>query len=155
MPSVTDIDYAGATDQHLLTLYRRKRDQRAFTEIVSRYYSLVLGLSHRMLGCKHSAEDVLQATFLVLAKDAHKIRKRDALASWLYGVAFRISARHVRRRASQNTSVLKDEAMVADDPLEKLCEQFEQQAAFEELHLTRPLPATSLRTSITCEGDSS
>lgn len=134
MPSVTDIDYAEATDQYLLTLYRRKRDQSAFTEIVSRYYSLVLGLSHRMLGCKHSAEDVLQATFLVLAKDAHKIRKRDALASWLYGVTFRIAARHVRRRASQHTSVLKDEAMVADDPLEKLCEQFEQQAAFEELH---------------------
>lgn len=35
MPSVIDIDYAEATDQYGLTLYRRKREQRALTEIVS------------------------------------------------------------------------------------------------------------------------
>jgi len=39
------------------------------------------------------ADDVFQATFLVLLRKARSIRKRRSLASWLYGVAFRIAGR--------------------------------------------------------------
>jgi RNA polymerase sigma factor (sigma-70 family) len=127
-------EYAEAKDQQLLALYQRERDQHAFTVLVERYHSLVLGVARRMLGCSHAAEDVLQATFLVLARDATRIRKRGSLASWLYGVAFRIAARVVKQRARRSTSALKDDVMVSDDPLEKLSEQFEHNAALEELH---------------------
>ena len=129
-----EISYADAADKVLLGLYHRKRDQDAFAELVRRYSSMVAGVARRMVGCPHAAEDVLQATFLVLSKDARRIRRPEALASWLYGVAFRISARQVKRRARQGVSMLKDEVMVSDDPLQKLSEQFEHQAAFEELN---------------------
>src|SRR5262249_14763861 len=45
----------------------------------------------------HDAEDAFQATFLLLARKARHIRQRDALAGWLYKVAFRLS---VKLRAS-------------------------------------------------------
>lgn len=134
MPSNPETDYTAVTDKVLLALYHRKRDQEAFAELVRRHGSMVAGVARRMVGCPHAAEDVLQATFLVLSKDALRIRKPEALASWLYGVAFRISARQVKRRARQGVSMLKDEVMVSDDPLQKLSEQFEHQAAFEELN---------------------
>ena len=134
MSSISETSCSGATDKELLSLYHRKRDQQAFTELVRRHSSMVMGVAQQMMGCSHAAEDVLQATFLVLSKDAHRIRKPEALASWLYGVAFRISARQVKRRARQGASMLRDEVMVSDDPLVKLSEQFEHQTAFEELN---------------------
>ena len=113
MSAVLETEYADLADQRLLGLYQRKRDQQAFAVLVERYHPMVFGVARRMLGCPHAAEDVLQATFLVLARDARKIRKRGSISSWLYGVAYRVSARLVRQRAMRKTSGLKDEVMVA------------------------------------------
>ena len=44
------------------------------------------------LGDLHDAEDAFQATFLILVKKARTVRKGDSVASWLHGVALRVSA---------------------------------------------------------------
>ena len=87
---------SGLTDPELLGHFTTRDGaaaRQAFEAIVRRHGPMVLGVCRRVLGDRHAAEDAFQATFLVLALKADAIRKRDALGSWLHGVAARISRR--------------------------------------------------------------
>src|SRR5436305_2050291 len=81
------------TDGQLLERFVACRDEVVFEALVERHGTMVLQICRGMLGNSHDAEDVFQATFLVLVRRAGSIRKRDSVASWLFGVAGRIAAR--------------------------------------------------------------
>jgi RNA polymerase sigma factor (sigma-70 family) len=86
-----------SSDAELVAVFVAERDQAAFTEIVRRYGPLVLRVCRCVLrGHLQDAEDAFQATFLLLARNAGSIRKKDSLAEWLHGVAYRV-AKNVRR----------------------------------------------------------
>lgn len=84
----------GATlpDHLLLERFIHQHDEAAFALLVRRHGGLVLGVARRILHDVHAAEDVFQNTFLTLARRAASIRKREALPSWLYGVAARLAS---------------------------------------------------------------
>jgi RNA polymerase sigma factor (sigma-70 family) len=88
------------SDQDLLCALVTGNDQRAFEILLRRYGPMVLRVCRRVLGHEQDAEDVFQATFLVLARQAASIRKRKSLASWLHGVAY-CMANNARRAAAR------------------------------------------------------
>jgi RNA polymerase sigma factor (sigma-70 family) len=90
------------SDERLLGDFVYRHDEAAFTAIVRRHGPMVHGVCRRVLHHSHDAEDAFQATFLVLASKAVAIRKRGSLASWLYGVAFRVAMRLKSRRADSS-----------------------------------------------------
>jgi DNA-directed RNA polymerase specialized sigma24 family protein len=84
-------------DAELVERFVAAHDGAAFARLVERHGPLVLGVCRRVLHNHHDAEDAFQATFLVLARKARHIRRRDALAGWLFKVAYHLS---VKLRAS-------------------------------------------------------
>jgi RNA polymerase sigma factor (sigma-70 family) len=127
------------TDRQLLDDFAGGRDEAAFAALVARHGAMVLRVCRRVLGHEQDAEDAFQATFLVLAGSAATIRRREALAGWLHGVARRtaMKARRTaaRRRAREGQprsptppsppSLMWDELRtVLDEELGRLAEPF-------------------------------
>ncbi len=96
-------------DGRLLVQFAGAGDADAFAEIVHRHGRLVHGVCRRVLGGGPDLDDAFQATFVVLARKAASIRKPGALASWLYGVAYRVASdlrkRRTRRRGHEAGSL--------------------------------------------------
>ncbi|MEW4566945.1 sigma-70 family RNA polymerase sigma factor [Tautonia sp. JC769] len=91
----------------------------AFETLVRRHGPMVWRVCRGVLSDRHAAEDAYQATFLVLAERAASIRRRESVASWLYGVARRISLRSLadaRHRRDSEYRAARPEA-VAVPPL--------------------------------------
>ncbi|HEV3146568.1 MAG TPA: sigma-70 family RNA polymerase sigma factor [Gemmataceae bacterium] len=84
------------SDQQLLQFFAQDRNEDAFAALVERHGRLVMGVCRHVLHHAQDAEDAFQATFLVLACKARSIRKQEALASWLHGVAYRMALKAKR-----------------------------------------------------------
>ncbi len=78
----------------------RAAAEAAFTSLVERHGPMVLHVCRQLLDDPYDVEDAFQATFLVFLRRAKSIRKRQSLASWLFGVAT-----HVARRARSAATV--------------------------------------------------
>ena len=100
---------AGETDRQLLDQFVQGQDSGAFQSLVLRHGAAVNRVCRGVLNDPHEAEDVFQATFLVLARRAPEIRDPDALEGWLKGVARRIAVR-ARRRAAKRRETEKTRA---------------------------------------------
>src|SRR5262249_45381111 len=88
------------SDRELLERFAAGGDEAAFAALVERHGQMVLGVCRRILNDWQDAEDAFQATFLVLARKAPSLDRPDALANWLYGVAYRTAAK-ARARAAR------------------------------------------------------
>jgi RNA polymerase sigma factor (sigma-70 family) len=89
-----------APDAALLDRLARARDPAAFAELLTRHGPAVWALCRRVVRSEADAEDVFQATFLVLVRDAARVQSGASLGSWLYAVAVRIG-RKARARAER------------------------------------------------------
>lgn len=94
---------AAATGDGLVEAFVRRRDERAFEELVRRHGPMVLGVCRRVLRDSHAADDAFQVTFLTLACKASSLRRGQALAAWLHRVALHVAlrARSRGRRAGE------------------------------------------------------
>jgi RNA polymerase sigma factor (sigma-70 family) len=70
-------------DRELLQKFVESHSQEAFALIVERYMDAVYSAARRQVRDSQSAEDVVQAVFIILAKKAHKLIGRESLAGWI------------------------------------------------------------------------
>jgi RNA polymerase sigma factor (sigma-70 family) len=93
-------------DGELLRRFSREGDAEAFAALLRRHGPMVWAACRRILPGTHDAEDVLKATFLVLARKAAALGGYGSVGGWLYGVAHRLALRarsdQARRRARES-----------------------------------------------------
>lgn len=87
----------------LLRRYAAAGDEAAFAEVVRRHLPFVYSAALRRLGRDtHRAEDVAQAVFCALARDARRIARHPMLSGWLYtatrNAAYNVVRAETRRR---------------------------------------------------------
>src|SRR5262249_43948666 len=110
-----------AADAELLERFILQRDEAAFTELVGRYGPMVRRTCRRLLADGHAAEDCVQATFLVLARKAASIRRRESLAAFLPGLACRAARKASAAPAPRGPAeALGQAADPHPDPLSEL-----------------------------------
>src|SRR5262245_12813587 len=86
-------------DAELLRRFIEQKDEPAFEELLRRHGDLVMRVCRRHLGSSADADDAFQAVFLVLARDAGRIARRESLAGWLFRVAYHVSRKLMGQNA--------------------------------------------------------
>lgn len=76
-------------------------DRDAFSQIVSRYQSLICSLAYSATGSLGQSEDLAQETFITAWKHLGHLRERDKLRSWLCGIARNRISNFLRREGRE------------------------------------------------------
>jgi RNA polymerase sigma factor (sigma-70 family) len=122
-------EIAGAlTDNQLLERFVSRRDEAAFEALFWRHGPMVLAVCRRLLP-PADVEDAFQATFLVLVRKAATISRGEAVAAWLYRVAYRVAlraratARPIAELPAEGPPVASDEEAAAWRDLRPLLDE--------------------------------
>ena len=110
---------AASDDRELLRRIGERRDD-AFAVLLKRHGPMVLNSARRITGDEQLAEDVFQATFLLLSRKAHTIRRAEALPCWLHGVARRLAVQARRALIRRREREARVQPRSSADPLEEL-----------------------------------
>jgi hypothetical protein len=79
------------SDQELLERFLQQRDPYAFETLIRRHGAMDYKVAQRLLHQDQDAEDVFQATFLTLARNAGSLHQPGSFAYWSHGVAHRLA----------------------------------------------------------------
>lgn len=111
------------SDRELVSRFAQDRDSEAFVLLVERYSRLVRQVCRRVLRDEHLAEDASQATFLVLARQAGRLRGcAHSLPAWLHTVATNAA---LQMRRSRLAALKREQGYVEfDEPQTGLAELF-------------------------------
>jgi RNA polymerase sigma factor (sigma-70 family) len=110
----------GVHDSELLRCFVDTHSSEAFACLMHRHGPMLLGLARRVVRDHQLAEDVFQATFLVLARKAHAIRGRKSLPAWLHSVALHLAIKAKRSRQRLLAQAGRAPVPGSPDPLDEL-----------------------------------
>jgi RNA polymerase sigma factor (sigma-70 family) len=124
-------------DHQLLERFALDRDEAAFAALLNRHGPMVLGVCRSVLHNLHDAEDAFQATFLVLARKANSIHRRETVSSWLHRVAYHLAVDAQADAARRRSFEKRAATMPSADPVLDLSVRELRRVLNEEL---RQLP---------------
>jgi RNA polymerase sigma factor (sigma-70 family) len=101
------------SDAELLGRYVAARDQDAFAALVRRHGPMVHAVCRRRLRGGPDADDAFQVTFMVLARDAAKVARRESLPGWLYRVAYLVALKLAGKTARREADPLMEHDAVS------------------------------------------
>src|SRR5271167_4338716 len=83
-------------DIALLREFAATESEAAFAALVERHVNLVYSVALRHVGNSHSAEEITQAVFIILARKAKSFSRKTILTGWLHQTARLTAANFLR-----------------------------------------------------------
>ena len=105
-----------AEDVRLMELVAR-RDTAAFTDLVERHQTLVLGTVARMLGSNSDVEDIAQQVFIRVWKSARRYVPRAKFTTWLLKITRNLVFNEMRRTKRRPNVPLQSEPGTEGPPV--------------------------------------
>ncbi len=102
-----------AVDEKQLIRRLKRRDERAFTALVTQHQGQIYNLCFRMLGNGAEAEDVAQDTFIKAFKAIDRFRGDSQIGTWLYRIAINLCKNRLKYLGRRGRGRTQD---VADVP---------------------------------------
>lgn len=87
------------SDHDLLSRYAEENSEAAFATLVERHLNLAYSVARRVTRSAQLAEDVTQAVFIDLARNARALQPATPLVAWLHVVSRRTAIDTVRRES--------------------------------------------------------
>jgi RNA polymerase sigma factor (sigma-70 family) len=117
-------------DMALVREYAANQSEQAFVTLIERHLNLVYSAALRQVGDAHLAEDVTQATFIILAGKAGSLGDKTILSAWLYRTARFAAAdamKMQRRRQQREQEVYMQSTLTGPEPVawERLAQQLD------------------------------
>ncbi|HWN96856.1 MAG TPA: sigma-70 family RNA polymerase sigma factor, partial [Methylomirabilota bacterium] len=88
-----------AADIELVRQYVENASEEAFSTLVKRHVDLVYSAALRRVREPDAAQEVTQATFIILMRKARKFSERTIVSAWLYRTARFAAADYLKMRA--------------------------------------------------------
>ncbi len=112
------------SDDELIVMYR-EGDPDAFDTLFDRYHAPVYNLARIMLSDPSAAEDIMQETFLSVARTAKRYEPRGFFRTWIMRIARNrslnyIKADRLRRRAAAESGLQLLDAPSTEAPPDRL-----------------------------------
>lgn len=89
----------------------RRGNAEGFRALMERHGRMVYRLTYRMTGNVQDAEDLVQETFLRVAKQIHRFDGRASFATWLHRIAANCATDLLRARTSRDRRMGAQELM--------------------------------------------
>jgi RNA polymerase sigma-70 factor (ECF subfamily) len=101
-------------------------DERAFSELVSRYQGRVTNLISRVLNDRESSDDLAQEVFVRVFVHRRNYRRGSKFSTWMFTIAANLAKNEIRRRVRRRNwfsldalqEMLSDSAAQLADPTE-------------------------------------
>ncbi len=131
MAFLKNISPSTATDEELVSAYKRSGNKDLLAALYQRYMELVFGVCMKYLKDQEEAKD---ATMNIFEELLGKLMKYDVLhfKPWLYTVAKTHCLMHLRSSSKMKTSII-DPGLMQSEEETHLNGVFEQEAALEQL----------------------
>jgi RNA polymerase sigma-70 factor (ECF subfamily) len=87
------------TEDGVLVQLIRDRDERAFQQVLDRYYSSMLRVASAFVRTRDEAEEVVQETWMAVLSGIDRFEGRSAFKTWLFRILINRARSRARREA--------------------------------------------------------
>ncbi len=99
-----DRTLANLDDNILVDLALLEKNQKAWTELITRYYGKVAATVYRIIGKSAEAEDIVQEVFTEMAKSIKLYRRDSLFSTFLYRIAVNTTYKYIQKNMNRNES---------------------------------------------------